>query len=315
MSLTLRRHAAVFFPLAVMLLTSSPASGQSGKLEKEEISLTARDGWPIKATYYKGNGSQGKETPVIVLLHGEGGNRLVWAQGFAEKLQQNGFAAVAVDLRKHGESIPDGSAVEARRKKADLTPNDYEAMVALDLAAVKDFLFERHQEEELNMRKMGIVAADMSAPVALNFAVLDWLKKPYSDAPTLQASTPRGQDTRALVLLSPDGTVPGRLLPAMRCAQDLKNPLWGVALLICVSKNDRQDRGAAKKIHDSLTSDPRVKDRMYLQENNGRWRGTDILGKPGSNTEDLMLGFFRKHVMDLNSQWDKWRDRKSRLSN
>ena len=165
------------------------------------------------------------------------------------------------------------------------------------------------------MRKTGIIAADMSVPVALSYALQDWLRKPYSDAPTPKASTPRGQDTRAIALLSPVSNVPGRLVPAMRCAQELKNPAWGVAMLICVSKGDRQDRGTAKKIHEAIIADPRAKDRTYLQVGNGRWRGTDLIGKQGTNTDELLLGFFRKHLMQLNNDWDKWRDRKSRLAN
>jgi hypothetical protein len=154
----------------------------------------------------------------------------------------------------------------------------------------------------------------MSALVAMNYAVADWLKKPYSDAPTLAASTPRGQDVRAMVLLSPEGTLPG-LMPGIRAAADLRNPNWGIAVLLAASSGDRQDRGTTKKIHTQLTANPQSKDQIYLQMYKGAWRGTDMIGQRGINIDALTIGFMEKHLKALSGPYDGWRDRKSRLSN
>src|SRR5690606_10555327 len=117
-----------------------------------------------------------------ILLHGKGGDRLVWEQkgagatgkSFAAVLQDQGYAVVSVDLRKHGES--------KREDDKELRPDDYRAMVG-DLEAVKKFLLAEHQEKKLNINKLGIIAADDMAPVAVTFAQIDWQKKPYDDAP------------------------------------------------------------------------------------------------------------------------------------
>lgn len=297
--------------LVAGVLTSSASAQGTSASERNEV-LTTKDNWPLYITYYRPKGEDDKETPVVILLHGKGGNRLVWAQGFAKSLQDRGFAVVAVDLRKHGESIPAGATGDGGG--ADLTPVDHTRMVTFDLEAVKRFLLEEHQAERLNMRKTAIIGADLSAAVAMNFAVLDWQKRPYDDAPTVAASTPRGQDIRALVLLSPEATVSG-LAPSVRAAAELRNPLWGVAVLTVYSSGDRQDRGTSKKIHTQLRSDSRSKDNMYLQSYRGAWRGTDLLGKKGIDVDALMVGFLEKHLKALNGPVDKWRNRKSRLSN
>src|SRR5690606_4539975 len=95
----------------------------------EDRTLLTTDGWRIPITYYPASG--GKESPVIVMLPGKGGNRQVW-RGSAEKLNAAGYAVVTVDLRKHGESSPPGNA--GRTDK--LTAADYQGMAFLDLGAV-----------------------------------------------------------------------------------------------------------------------------------------------------------------------------------
>jgi len=286
--------------------------------KSQDLTLSARDGWPIRITYYPATGSQGKESPVVILLHDKGGNRLIWKRSFARALQLRGYAAIGVDLRKHGESRPTngGAAISGKTAKSsvDLKPADYNAMVAGDLEAVKKFLLKEHQAEKLNMRKTAIIAAGMTCPVALNFTALDWLKKPYDDAPTLAAKTPRGQDVRALILLSPEQSVSG-LQPSVRAATNIRSPVYQISVLICVSSQDKLDRGTSKKIHTQLTSVTANKKRMLLKKYKGRWRGTDLLNKSSVKVEPLMLNFLDKYVKNLNRQRDLWRSRKNKLTN
>ena len=99
------------------------------------------------------------------------GNQLIWEKT-AETLRAKGFAVVTVDLRKHGKSLPEGDVASTR-----LNRTDYQLMVAEDLELVKRFLMDEHHAHKLNIRKLGIVAMGMSAPVALTFAGNDWLKR------------------------------------------------------------------------------------------------------------------------------------------
>ena len=85
--------------VVVLLLGASlalPARAQTARA----IRLTTADGIGIIGTYYP---AQTDIAPAVLLLHGLGQTRTDWT-AFARLLQQNGIAALAIDLRGHGES-------------------------------------------------------------------------------------------------------------------------------------------------------------------------------------------------------------------
>lgn len=290
----------------------APAQNNGGQddLSPSPETLRTEDGWPIHITYFPS--PEEKKAPVVVLLHGQGDDRLVWRQGpkrgLAERLQDHGYFVITVDLRKHGESRPPGQ----RRDAENLRPGDYRAMVNRDLEAVKKFIYEQHQQKKLNMRKMAIVAAEESAPIAVQYALMDWLKKPWPDAPTFAARTPRGQDVRALVLLSPKEAVPGIL--AARALRQLRNPAWGVSFLVMYgSRNNRDVEKAANNVYKIVSGPPANADRTYLQPFDVPLQGTDLLGQSQleGRPEAYILSFLDEHLKQLP---DPWEDRESPLN-
>ena len=66
----------------------------------EPVRLTARDGIIIAGTYWPG---RRPDAPAVLLLHGVGASRDQTAP-MAEALAAQGYAALAIDLRGHGES-------------------------------------------------------------------------------------------------------------------------------------------------------------------------------------------------------------------
>jgi pimeloyl-ACP methyl ester carboxylesterase len=306
--------------LALVSLVGYAADKQPGnKLadipEPVDKILQTKDQGSLHITYYKSPGD--RESPVVVLLHMKDGNRFVWQSkegGFAPQLQKQGYAVITVDLRFHGQS-KSGGAVGAgnanqgagkKKKKAgiDLKNSDLDAMVALDMEAVKDFIKDEHQAGNLNMNKMGIVGPEMGASIAVAYAALDWDKEPYDDAqPGFQ--TPRGQDVRALVLISPQEKYHGMAMAKL--ITPLKDPDMGIAFLIC-SSSDAQDKKESEKIYEMAATPSINKKRMYLQSYSGKLTGTELLGK-GLKIEDYMLVFFQKHLKDLEAPW---RDRQSK---
>ena len=87
---------------SVLVHSGTLSAQQAGKTTaKEDYTLSSlRDGWPIHLTYYP---SRLKENAaVVVLLHMKGGSRLIWTRkgGLAERLQGQGFAVIAADLRR-----------------------------------------------------------------------------------------------------------------------------------------------------------------------------------------------------------------------
>jgi pimeloyl-ACP methyl ester carboxylesterase len=265
-----------------------------------------------------------------VLLHMKDGNRLIWQgkDGFAKRLQKQNYAVITVDLRNHGDSKGGGAAGQpgepakktARKSTAgpELRPADYQAMIEFDMEAVKQFIFEEHQAEHLNMNKMGIVGPEMGASVATLFALADWLKPPYDDGqPGFQ--TPRGQDVRALVLISPQLSFHGLSIPpALKELSEYKDASGaGVAFLFCVGKDDPQDRaqgtkgGQAEKLFNlTAGTQPNSAKRMYYQEYPGKLRGTGLLGQK-LKIEDDMASFFGEHLKKVDSPW---RDRQNKIT-
>tara|TARA_R110002095_G_scaffold150422_1_gene130029 strand:+ start:117661 stop:118566 length:906 start_codon:yes stop_codon:yes gene_type:complete len=297
----------------VSLLATSVLFAQSkdtkGPPKPQEITLSSLGGWPISITYYES--SNAADSPVVVLLHGKAGNKRVWDQKFASVLQQNGFAVVSVDLRKHGKSqAPAASAGGSKNQKPSskqrLSSLDYKAMV-VDMETVWRFLFKEHQQKHLNMQKTAIVASDISVPVALNYALIDWSKRPYDDAPVLLAKTPKGQTIRAMILISPESSVPG--LSASRPIVQLKQPLFGISFLVCSAKGDSLDRGVTSKLFKQLSSVPKSENRMYSKEFPGKLRGTDMLGKR-LGIELEIVKFLDVFLKKLPGEWS---DRRNRL--
>lgn len=296
-----RSFAGSLLPLTALLACSLVANSTwaqaPAKPSSHDTSVVTKDGVEIKMTYFKS--TAGQEAPVVILLPSKNGNRLAW-KSFAEQLQKVEFAVITVDLRNHGESNVGG-----KKHEGPFKAKDYLGMM-LDLDAVKKFIFEEHQNKQLNMNKLGIVAADTSAPVAVVFTEVDWSKLPYDDAPTPAQSTPRGQDVRALALLSPEENAAG--LPTNKAYAMIRG-MKGPVLVVAGAKN-ASDAAAAKKIHDILAPKKEGFDMMYLELYDTKLRGTDLIGKQ-LKTEQHVFNFLVKHVKELKSEW---RDRKSKLA-
>lgn len=283
--------------------TKKPASAPKAKepvATHVDRMLRTGDGWQIATTYYPS--LAGQQSPVVILLHGRQDDRLVWDQGFAEHLQNQGYAVIAVDLRKHGKSQSDDGQGNGKLNKAD-----FAAMITEDLRAVKDFLMAEHQDHKLNIRKTAIIAAEMSVPVALAFTAADWLKPPFDDAAVPEDRTPRGQDIRALVMISPELSIPG--LQTARYINEVRSPDWGIASLTIYASGDKLDKGDARKLYNKLTV---AKDtRSYIKTYPVSLRGTKLLDAD-TDMEAEIQAFLKDHLRGIQ---EDWRDRKSPLQN
>ena len=101
-------------------------------------------------------------------------------------------AAVTGKARKQ---LGPGGA-QADLDAAKISKEDYIAMAAFDMEAVRRFLVDKNDAGELNLNKLSLVGSGMGATVAANWAVQDW------SAPPLAVGK-QGQDVKALVLVSP----------------------------------------------------------------------------------------------------------------
>jgi len=274
--------------------------------------VSAPDKFPIRFSYYPAIADKNpdglSEAGVVILLHGDKGSRIVWDKGsapagketFPEILQDQGYATVTVDLRKHGQSVIEG-------REDPIQNEDYLKMAAGDLKAVKDFLQTEHQAKNLNMGKMAVIAAGFSAPVATAFAQFDWEQKPHDDSPLPASRTPRGQDVKTIILLSPESAA-GRLSLNKSLVYLNKQNL---AVQILVGKQDGADKGAAKNAFKACGADSKKSiGRVELLEPDLKDRGTDMLGKAPKFVELPILMFLQKHIKEITVPWV---DRRSRL--
>ena len=312
---------------ALILVGPAATRAQDPQLPRAESKVVeTSDGLPLHFTYWPTGHDHAMDSGVVVLLHMHNGNRLDWtspaAAGFVQRLQRD-YAVIAVDLRGHGQSkgaaaSSGGDIIDANTRKSkksssnggaridssNLKPRDYEAMAFVDLEAIKRFIYEENQLQHLNMNKMAIIGAEMGANAAAVFAANDWLKDPHPDGQD-GFRTPRGQDVRALVLLSPEISRPG--LPIAEPLKVLKTPDFKVAVLVCVGEKDKEDKGEGKKVFRQLSSE-RNKDRMYLKEYDSSARGTDLMDVNGLKAN--IYAFLELHLKKVPSDWN---DRQSKL--
>jgi pimeloyl-ACP methyl ester carboxylesterase len=314
-------RGAVFLAACGALLGTGKPARSAEPFRRIERVLTTDDDWSIYITYYPAAGEKDsvtKESPVVVLLHGDKENRLVWEadKGLVPKLHEAGYAVIAVDLRKHGQSTNvagragDSPAGGKSSDGTNLMGTDYRNMVEFDMAAVKKFIYDENQAKKLNMNKMAIIGAESAADVAMCFAVADWNKEPYDDAPSDELKTPRGQDVRALVLISPPQRVKG--LSMNEVISDVRNPDWNIAIATLYGKRNRSDAKDAKAIHHKLFGSGKSNsDRIYLIGYDYNLRGTNLLGKKEVDAESAIVKFLALHLKTLQGDW---RDRQSRLT-
>jgi len=311
----IRVHITLLAVLTAFCLAGSDCCAQAaaqppGKSNTREEILAASDGWPLHATYYES--AAGKESPAIILLAGAEGldkkdarNRRIW-QNTAVSLQKSGFAVLAVDLRKHGDSIPE--ATEPESPLLRMTPNEYVVMSTLDMDAVKAFLLSEHKNEKLNIRKTGIVAVGSSAMVAATATVADWDRKPYPDGPTLETSTPRGQDVRALILYSPNASVKG--INSNTIMKAIK--MLPIAVNVIASKDVKEDARNADRIFKAIEikADEFKEARKYTPAAGEITAEGFLEGRFADPTNKDITEFLTKYLKELDMPWTS---RKSRL--
>jgi pimeloyl-ACP methyl ester carboxylesterase len=155
---------------------------------------------PLSVAYYPSKVT-GLLTPVVMLIHERERSSKDFEEpiaelkksSLAEELQKQGYAVLAVDLRGHGVSTP----------RRTLGRAEWPAVVN-DLQAAYYCLVDRHNRDELNLAKLGVVALGEGANVAAEWARLGGAV----------SSEGRASDLGALVLVSPMVEAQSQNVPA-----------------------------------------------------------------------------------------------------
>ncbi|WP_437226611.1 hypothetical protein SH661x_004675 [Planctomicrobium sp. SH661] len=307
-------HRVAFAALLGLTVICSGFSAYAQEGGRHEV-LRAKDGFPIHITYYPfveskdAPGATAMNAPVVVLLPGDKENRLLWDKSSSPRdqdpfpilLQKRGYVVISVDPRKHGESMinPDDR----------VQPNDYSAMALADMGAVKDFIYAEHQAQRLNMQRMAIVGSGTGAAVAAAFAEFDWSRPPYDDAPLPAERTPRGQDVKVLILISPESTA-GRIKTSS-ALRPLRGPAINLGLQVIVGADDNADKRQAAGIYDSFVTANKggaENTRVVLLKPELKDRGISMM------RQKVPYGYAFKFLEDNLKTMDiPWQDRRSRL--
>jgi len=171
-----------------------------------EIHLTTPDKVDIVGTYYS---VPVRQAPAVVLVHGWRQSRADW-QPLVPLLQKAGIAVLAMDLRGHGKSTREMTAIgPALVDPKEFTLRDFQKM-QLDISVAVEWLEEN---PDIDRNRIALVGGALGANLALCYATAN-------------------EDLAALVLLSPSLNHNG-----IR-ADDAMRKLRPLPLRIVVSHND-----------------------------------------------------------------------------
>jgi dienelactone hydrolase len=130
------------------------------------VRLDTTDDVGIIGTYYP---TDQPHSPAVLLIHSILQDRGVWTE-FAALLQHNGIAALAIDLRGHGESTrkltADGPVKIDMR---GLTGHDYQDML-LDVEAAIDWL---QTQPEIDRKHIALIGESFGANIVLRYAAIN----------------------------------------------------------------------------------------------------------------------------------------------
>jgi pimeloyl-ACP methyl ester carboxylesterase len=275
------------------------------------VKLQTKDGVDLSITYYAS--SLGKDATPIVLLHDNKDTQGMFSS-LAGRLQSPGeedkhasFAVVTVDLRGHGASTkqaaPDGTMRDIDAAK--LNKEDVVLMSTLDMEAVRGFLVDKNDKEELNLNRLGLLGVGMGATVAVNWAAEDW------SAPPLTVGK-QGQDVKALVLISPRWKDHGvTVQDALKFTPFKQSIAW----MLIYGSQDAAAMADAKRIYkqlDRLHPEPepsksaKPRDLVALGAPSAL-QGSSLFTQLGPKLEDQIIDFLSVHVTKQDLPWVKRR--------
>ncbi|MCH7720748.1 MAG: alpha/beta hydrolase [Planctomycetes bacterium] len=134
-------------------------------IEPEVVRFETLDGVRIVADYYATDGDE--PAPVVILLHMYRSNRAAW-KPLVPVLHRAELAALAIDLRGHGESVEPADMDLADKSKAR-DSGLFNSMHS-DVEAAYYWLSKR---SDVDLTRLGLVGASVGCSVALDYASRD----------------------------------------------------------------------------------------------------------------------------------------------
>ncbi|MGB7346002.1 MAG: alpha/beta fold hydrolase [Pirellulaceae bacterium] len=232
----------------VAILLASPALSQDRKKTKEDpklkpqsIVLKTDDGLALRAFYFPSN--KGKEALSVLLVHEWQGQASPYGP-LVVALRDAGCAVIVPDYRGHGGSkeYTDQRGEKQSFNIAQMGKRDVQNIILYDLEEAKRFLKKKNDEEELNLNALVVIGVREGCVLATHWAQRDWSFAPVG-------AKKRGQDVKALVLISPKKVLKGIALDAT-----LSNPAILSLPIQLVAGQGSPEESEADRIHKRLES-------------------------------------------------------------
>lgn len=247
--------------IAVSLLAVTLASAEP----VNSVRIVTADNVTVFGSYYPCSDAS-KPRPAVVLLHSLGRSRQQWAD-FAVALQRSGIAALAIDLRGHGDSTRRSAAAGVEELDFhNFRPQNFQDML-LDVEAAVDWL---QRQPTVDRARIGIIGSSISANVALRYATVN-------------------DELAALVLLSPGINYRG-----LR-TDDAMKQLRPMPLRIVTAANDSFAHESCVRLRDIRKESGVTRDADELWVCGGNAHGADLLMSV-KNLPQVLLAWL-KHVL------------------
>ncbi|MGD2108967.1 MAG: alpha/beta fold hydrolase [Phycisphaerae bacterium] len=151
----------------VIILLVGHAGASAGEDENvDTVRFTTDDRVEIVADYYAPP-EAATPAPIVIMLHMYKSDRSAW-KPLATRFQAEGYAALAIDMRGHGQSGGAArSSLQDRVRGRD--PSLFRSMHR-DIAAAHTWLGHR---EECDLTRVAVVGASVGCSVALDYAARD----------------------------------------------------------------------------------------------------------------------------------------------
>lgn len=253
----------------LLVLVTALAALNAVAQETRNVRLTVADDVGIIAVFYP---VAAESAPALVLLHDIGQSRNEWTD-FAPWLQRNGIAALAVDLRGHGDSTrrltAQGPVLVDYRK---FSPRDFQDML-LDVNAAADWLAA---QRGVDPKRIGVIGSGFGANLALRYAAFN-------------------EELAALVLFSP-----GLDSNGVRTDDAIKK-LAAQPLRIYVSRNDGFAFESCKRLMAIRKETGHTDTDKELTVCTGPVHGAQML-KSVQGLPQLMLSWLRQTLLGLTDE-------------
>ena len=220
------------------------------------VTLTTDDGNVLPALYWH---PLAADSPAVILLHMRRGNKEDYLS-LGDKLQKEGYAAIAIDMRAHGDSIGPNDKPLALEYLKD---SDYTDML-MDVKAAHDFL---EDNKGVDPDRVAIIGASIGANLAIMYASGD-------------------KRVRTVISLSP-GTNYRGLKPAAFLEEYGRRPLYLVA-----SRKDKYSFESSLELKELASKADPVSLRLF----DGKLHGTQLLDQMEGFADTLVSGWLLNYL-------------------